>query len=356
MKATLRERQAGPGKVSLYLDIYPPAPHPISGKMTRKYALGITVLTAPRTREERDAVKAARTLARAMQAKIELRLQAQDFGFLIRDQKAPLGDQMRRAAAEARTNGKQYLRCLQLIEARYGEGLSLQYLTPAVLADFRAYLLDNFSQNTASAYLTRLLRVLKSTWSQGMLKENPGASIKAIATERGEVVYLERHEIEALMKTECESQTLKRAFLLACETGLRISDIEALRREHFHATDSGPEIRIAQKKTGKTLTIPITAELLDYLELPESGPLFRGLKYRAYHGTLARWIADAGIHKKITFHKARHTCATQLIAADVGLATTQALLGHKSIASTLIYTHVFDAKKREAIEKKKIVK
>jgi integrase/recombinase XerD len=58
---------------------------------------------------------------------------------------------------------------------------------------------------------------------------------------------------------------------------------------------------------------------------------------RAY---LRRLIGRAGIDKKVTPHKLRHTYATRLLESGAELVDIQVLLGHVNLATTQIYTHV----------------
>jgi integrase/recombinase XerD len=58
---------------------------------------------------------------------------------------------------------------------------------------------------------------------------------------------------------------------------------------------------------------------------------------RAY---LQRLLDRAGIDKKVTPHKLRHTYATRLLESGAELVDIQVLLGHVNLATTQIYTHV----------------
>ncbi|MGH8624970.1 MAG: tyrosine-type recombinase/integrase, partial [Gammaproteobacteria bacterium] len=60
----------------------------------------------------------------------------------------------------------------------------------------------------------------------------------------------------------------------------------------------------------------------------------------AVRGYLRRLLDRAGLDKKVTPHKLRHTYATRLLEAGAELVDIQALLGHVNLATTQIYTHV----------------
>ena len=66
---------------------------------------------------------------------------------------------------------------------------------------------------------------------------------------------------------------------------------------------------------------------------------------------LDRWSLKAGFERNISPHKLRHGCATSLLEAGVDLRSIQTLLGHSSIQTTQIYTHVTTSKLQKEIKK-----
>jgi integrase/recombinase XerD len=65
---------------------------------------------------------------------------------------------------------------------------------------------------------------------------------------------------------------------------------------------------------------------------------------------LAKASVDARLGRHLTPHMLRHTAATQLIESGVDIRFVQRLLGHASLSTTEIYTHVSDAALKSAVE------
>ena len=64
---------------------------------------------------------------------------------------------------------------------------------------------------------------------------------------------------------------------------------------------------------------------------------------------LAKWVAAAGITKKITYHTSRHTFATMMLTLGADLYTTCKLLGHANVKTTQLYAKIVYSKKVEVV-------
>jgi len=146
--------------------------------------------------------------------------------------------------------------------------------------------------------------------------------------------------------------------LLACRLGLRASDIRGLRLEDLCWREG--QINLRQQKTGQPLSVPLDAEvgaaLIDYLVhgRPQVGHREVFIKVRAPHeplgetnnlgSVLASAIARAPLELPTGLprglHALRHTLATRMVRAGERLETIAGILGHRSIESTRVYTHL----------------
>ena len=205
------------------------------------------------------------------------------------------------------------------------------------------------SRNSAAGYWSTFRALLKLAYKEGWLRENVNDYLDRIDWEEPKINYLEIEEVKRLAATPCKVDVLKRASLFACMTGLRISDILQLRWENIEVSpDGGYCMRIRTQKTKTQATLPLSDEALSYCGEPGHGMVFKGLSRAHTREPFKKWLKDAGIKKKITFHGLRHTYATLLITNGTDIYTVSKMLTHKNVATTQIYAEVISQKKRDA--------
>lgn len=119
------------------------------------------------------------------------------------------------------------------------------------------------------------------------------------------------------------------------------------REDQFRIRGKGSKVRLAfLTKESKKL-------LMEYLDLrfDNALPLFISLSNNSYGQPLSRNAVEAivrkyarsvGLRRKITPHTLRHSFATTLIKKGADIRSVQVLLGHSSIMTTQIYTHIDD--------------
>ncbi len=162
--------------------------------------------------------------------------------------------------------------------------------------------------------------------------------------------YLTIDEVKILMQTPLKQTQIKQAFLFACFTGLRISDVRNLQWSNIKTDGDIMRFEIIMKKTDTPLAGKIPNIAKEWMPEPTDSPfVFANLPTASNIDTvIRRWVAQSGIKKHVTFHTARHTFATMGLTIGTDLYTVSKLLGHKSIATTQVYAQIIDKKKGEA--------
>lgn len=139
--------------------------------------------------------------------------------------------------------------------------------------------------------------------------------------------------------------------MLAYASGLRVSELVRLRIEDIDGQRNLIHIRDAKGKKDRYTVFPqsLRTQLVTYwktYKLGTSGWLFPGdtankhLAARSIQAVVSRAIQASGITKPVSMHSLRHSFATHLLEHGTDLRYIQALLGHQSVRTTEIYTHV----------------
>lgn len=341
MGVKLRRRDLKSGKQSLYLDIY--------HEGQREYEF-LKLYLEP---GDRQGNKETLRLAESIRAKRQLELQAHRNGFTAgfkRD--ADFLAYFEKLKDEKSASDTAWRNCLVKLEAftgkSPGDGFAFQQVTPEFLQRFQSFLLDEVSQITARGYEKKVVAALNQAVKDRIIPQNPADYIDRIPAKQAERTFLTVEELRRFARAEAARPEVQRAFLFSCNTGLRISDVRALRRKQV----KDGRLHFVQQKTGGREYLPLNATAKDLLgERGEPSEKVFDLPAKSTINRHVRLIAEeAGIDKYLTYHCSRHTYAVLLLSNDVPIYTVSKLMGHDDVATTEIYANVLDNAKKDAVE------
>jgi integrase len=364
MKATLRKRLIDNGtRYSLRLDIYPPAPHPETGKFTRFVNLGMSLHVNPKTSEARLENKETMALANAILAKTQLQLHAGRYEFMVSTKPVDfiafyikLGESKLYGKPKPYSWNSALQSLRNYLQLKPDQPLYFSQLDKNLLEGFRSYLISNHAINTANLLFAHFRTSLNYAYRHDLMKVKLTEYVKAIPRQQTKIIYLTLDELNRLYKAPCKKEIIKEAALFSALTGMRLSDIVAMKWEDIVDEPTGPCIHFTQRKTKAPNYLPISAQALKLLGKRKSGAtgiIFPKLNsnYKNYAICyFEKWVLAAGIEKHVTFHTMRHTFATLQLLANTNIKTLSEMLGHADINTTMIYAHVVNASRRDAAD------
>ena len=125
-------------------------------------------------------------------------------------------------------------------------------------------------------------------------------------------------------------------FLFSCYTGLRINEVKKLKRESV-----GKTITFTSDKTGKTNTIPVNNSARSFVEhYPDL--FIKWISEQKMNDYIREAVNIVGINKRVSFHTARHTFATNFLRKGGKVEDLQKLLDHSDISTTMVYVHIIE--------------
>lgn len=272
----------------------------------------------------------------------------------------------KKESTRSQTLAKTWQRTVEHLKAFTGNDFPFSKITVRFAEEFKDYLLttspaantkDKLSQNTVATYFCIFKTALKQAFIDNYFTIDLSAKIKGVQNKESRREYLTVEELNILAQTPCSNPELKRATLFSALTGLRHCDIQKLKWKEILQNGDQTRINFTQQKTKGVEYMPISAQALELCG-PKQQPddlVFNKLpQVAAASYTLRRWLEQAGINRKITFHCFRHTFATLQLAGGTDIYTVSKMLGHTNVKTTQIYAKVVDEKKQKAADTIKI--
>ena len=226
-------------------------------------------------------------------------------------------------------------------------------------ADIRRFVATLHSRGLAPRSLARVLSSWRGMYDwlarAGAVGANPCAGVRAPKAARRLPEALSPDDAVRLVSFEDASPMGRRdraLFELAYSSGLRVSELTGLDTGSIDAATG--EARVVGKGS-KTRIVPVGRHAIaaigawlperSRLARPGEAALFVGrsggrLTPREVQRRIKRWAAAAGIDVDVHPHMLRHSFASHVLQSSGDLRAVQEMLGHASIASTQVYTHL----------------
>ncbi|MHC4158108.1 MAG: tyrosine recombinase XerC [Planctomycetota bacterium] len=239
----------------------------------------------------------------------------------------------------------------------------------------RAYLAFLNEQQYSKATIARKLATLRSFYKflvkRNRLSSNPVMAVRTPKQEKKLPHFLEYEQVKRLLETPPTDNWLgarDRAILETLySTGIRVSELVALNMDDI---DFLGEVLYVRGKGKKERIAPISSSALQviqhYMEFRnkraqsnsnfDSKVLFvnkhgKRLSTRSVRRKMDKYLKMAGLDPSISPHTLRHSFATHMLNNGADLRSVQELLGHQSLSTTQVYTHLTTRKLKEVYEK-----
>ncbi len=257
------------------------------------------------------------------------------------------------------------------------------FITDASVREFRLWLnrqltghnskkQETLSKKTQNYYLIALRAFLKYLARQE-IKTLPAERIELAKVSERLLDLITPDELTRLLNspkgTDLKDIRDKAILELLFSTGLRVSELCSLtsdinlNSDELSIRGKGGKVRVvflsdgakkcvsdylkARKDMSEGLFVKVGKEIIKNVKNDGISPLTK----RSVERIVKQHAIKAGISKKVTPHMMRHLFATDLLGNGADLRSVQALLGHSSIITTQIYTHVTDKHLREVHKK-----
>lgn len=224
----------------------------------------------------------------------------------------------------------------------------------------------NYSRSRKVASLRSFFNYLYS--KVNLIEKNPAESLEFPKRENRHPVYLSLEQAEQLLNAVMENQNelyRKRDYaiiMLFLNCGLRLSELASIDIDKIKNDDTISIIGKGNKERTIYLNDACISAIKDYLAVRpkdtlDEKALFlskrrKRMSNRAIQHMIDRYLEKAGLDPTVySTHKLRHTAATLMYKyGNVDIRALQAILGHESVSTTQIYTHIDNERLRNAVK------
>jgi site-specific recombinase XerD len=264
----------------------------------------------------------------------------------------------------------------------------VEQINQDVISKYRLWLnrvIDKYGEplkkNTQNYHLIAVRAFFKYL-SKHDVKTLAAEKIELAKMPQRQVAFLEGHDLERLLEAPLKVGKKKDVYslmqhrdkalleLLFC-TGLRVSELARLQKEHinlekdeFTIRGKGSKLRVVflsnQARHWIKEYFNKRKDLSPYVFISHDRAALKrdtsdmdavGLTPRTVQRIVEKYARAAGITKKVTPHTLRHSYATDLLLNGADIRSVQAMLGHESITTTQVYTHITNQQLRKVHKK-----
>ncbi len=280
-------------------------------------------------------------------------------GFGKSGKKVFLHEHFNRIAKE-KPKTKLYSQLAKRLEEYIGNHFALQEFDEYRIKGFFSFMRKRgCKESSIQTFYYMLIAGLQIAVREKIIAVNPKVYLSKMdkpSCEETKRAFLTLEELKKLKATPFPHRNKQagEAFLFACLTGLRISDLT----ERKHSEIIEGVLGYRQKKSSREFHyLPLNKQAQEIVERQPrqeaSDRIFWKLPNNPsyFNAYFQKWADDAKIDKHVTWHVARHTHATILLTLGTDVYTVSKILGHSSINITQRYAKVITKVKREAVDR-----
>ena len=239
---------------------------------------------------------------------------------------------------------------------------------PTVVREFLAYLYaQNYTKSTTARKLATLRSFYKFLIKRQLVAGSPLNAIRTPKQDKRLPKCLDLDQVQKLLDSPGDGDILcardKAMLEVLYSSGIRVSELVELEMQDLDLVEGVLRVRGKGRKDRLT---PIGSQAIKaiqrYFEMRAMEPRCNGpyaarvflnkhgepLSTRSVRRKLDKYLVNAGLDPGISPHTLRHSFATHLLNNGADLRSVQELLGHQSLSTTQVYTHLTTARMKEA--------